>query len=278
MVAFHVNREVGLLQQSLELGTRAMLVLCPSALIVWMLLDGRFPSHLLSSIMQSTTDLPRQSHFPWRQQLGNDTRATLFTLAVVVFVVSFVTVLVTFLFGSRKGRTLATLICTCTSVALWMWLLLEGSEIVYAGRVVRVQATRDSIAEYLREVDADWDRVVGSHDAKVHGKWVYTHAYPLQRPRMIMAASPIAIPNTSVSWIAIERTVGDAIRMELAGGNEGYWIELRDDDRPPQPFVGGLEERFTPKRWSKIGPKLYLVVLDRDGSVVDVDVELDPQR
>jgi hypothetical protein len=230
-----------------------------------MLADDNFPSHVLNLVWKTTSDIPQRLHQPLHQELGKDVRVTLLVVIVLAFLVNLLAVLVTFLFGSRKGRTVATLICVCTSVALWMWLLRQGDEIVYAGRVIRIQSSRQSIDEYLRTMDESWDHaVVLSNPTKSRGKWVYTHAYPIDRPSMLMSASRIAIPNTSLAWIAMERSAGSAIRMELAGENVGYWIELRSDDLPPQPFVGGLDERFTPKRWSKIGPKLYLVVLDRD--------------
>lgn len=250
---------------TLERVARGLLLVCPLALMAWMFFDGRFPTRLVNVIVNGYWMPVGENGLSTEGDLGSlrDLRSFGFLVIGTIYFVCLATFSTVFCIGSVRIRSIASLGTLAASIALVMVTLMESEEIVMTGRVWRGRNVSQQLSGFLRVVDSQWTDDASRSAEPEWTAGLYSHAYPIERPRMRMLASPIGVPGTAFSAIAFERTEGSAIRMELAGPEEGFWIERRLDDGTPSEFIGGLDERFQPRRWARLAPHLFLVEFDR---------------
>jgi hypothetical protein len=231
-----------------------------------MLVDGefyRFVTFLLSTAFSENQDAAAgwanvQRWYGNARSLGIGGLALLAILSTVGILASQFVRLVDF-------RNIKSLLAATTLAAYWLGVGLQSQAIVEFGREHRLRLHADKLTEFLLRVDSEWQDVVGATAGETDGIALQPHtAYPLDQPTMVMFLGKQQIPGTNLAITGMERTQQEAVRIELADSNRGFWIEYRLDQSPPRSFTGGLGERFSMRQYAELRPSLYLVSYNID--------------
>lgn len=156
-------------------------------------------------------------------------------------------------FGPRKYRHLIAWLATVGLTSLWLGLATNAQELIWWGYRFRLQGALPHYELASRSLRANWPDADG--DRRTVGPYL---AYPIAGPKtLLLLETPEFSPGTHVS--SVERSDAGAIRFELAGREQGVWLEWHPADDSPTSFVGGLEDSHKLEKFSALGRCWYVV-------------------
>lgn len=162
--------------------------------------------------------------------------------------------LIGFMVGSRRFRTTRAWAVFTVLIAVWLVLLKTWPEIYWRGQQHRAVSSLPSAELTVRSLRANWP----SEDGEIDGLGTFL-AYPRRAPRTLLLLGDTTLPNSNLHISSIERTPNEAIRFELAGSEQGAWIEWRSEDDLPKSYVGGLRTLYVIDRMKRLAPQWFLV-------------------
>jgi hypothetical protein len=175
-----------------------------------------------------------------------------------------ITIVVGYWMGAAAHRSIRALMAMTLLTAAWSAIAISWQHLVDFGRVERLQWNLPAVVEFADAVDRNWNHTNNDRCDEPWANLAPHNAYPIDYPAMIMFFGEQPIPGTPITLSAIERTENEAIRFELSGSNQGFWLERRFDGSAPKAFVGGLGERRTPHRVQKLDSEVFLVQYSSD--------------
>ncbi|WP_146430628.1 hypothetical protein [Blastopirellula retiformator] len=159
----------------------------------------------------------------------------------------------TILVGPRGYRNLRCWLATITLTGAWLGFFVNVQELVWSGYRYRLQTALPHCMTATGRLQADWPRRDGEREP-----WGPYMAYPIARPTMLMLmTTPEISPGIRAS--SIERSHAGGVRLELAGEEQGVWLEWHPPGELPDSFLGGLEDPHTLRRWSALGDGWFVV-------------------
>ncbi len=145
-------------------------------------------------------------------------------------------------------------------IAVWIFFGQQCQSIVEFGRNCRLSLEEGAIERFTTIADARWNEICArSNDYESILGVECLQAYPTHRPSVCFFAKPVTLSGSSLEILAIERSEGEAIRLQLAGTNKGFWMERRFNSDAPKPFRSGLDYTLNPQSVAKLTSNLYLV-------------------
>lgn len=122
----------------------------------------------------------------------------------------------------------------------WCGLFASWSELYWKGQQTRLTETLPEATEFVQSLRFDWP----IQDGTIKGIGMFL-AYPKSAPSTLLMIGESRVPKTLLRFSAIEQTADGALRLELAGAENGAWLEWRPDGSIPESFVGGLQTTYT---------------------------------
>ncbi len=221
---------------------------------VWILADGRFPQTvaalqaIVSSALGTGAVDVQAAYWP-----SSSWRLTTLVVLAPIAAASLINVFVTLLVGAARHRSLRAWLAFTLLVAGWLALITNWREVAWRGQQWRVWAHLDGFSSLAETLRTDWPEADDERTSL--GAFM---AYPRGEPRTLLLLTPPAAPETGLSFSAIEREGDTALRFELAGNEEGAWLEWHAPGELPSSFVGGLVGRYELQRYASLGDGWYL--------------------
>ncbi len=169
-------------------------------------------------------------------------------------------------FGNQRQRSVRSIMALTAIFAAWFLVIQNSTAIFDFGRTFRIARQIGPLNDFASRLESEARDASKKNDGS-KPPWscitIPHQIYQHYQTQIFMFPGTYSIPNTSLSIIAVECTPGQAVRLELAGGEYGCWAEFRKDGSDPQPFVGGLGEAYVPNRVRTIAQHWRLVVYRR---------------
>jgi hypothetical protein len=175
-----------------------------------------------------------------------------------------------FVGGARYRTTRMWLVFTAVACG-WLGLVVEWQSVYWIGQQHRMKAELPAAVAMVAALKAEWPTV----DSELPDSGPFL-AYPMNQPTALMSLSDAKFPNTGLRFSAVERTGDDVMRFELAGAEQGAWLEWRGDGSEPRSFVGGLDSEYVVVRAARLSTEWFLVRY-RAAGLVERGVRLSPQ-
>ena len=141
--------------------------------------------------------------------------------------------------GSRKFRSLKSLLVFVTHVCLWVGLLAGLPNISWLGKQSRVTRLLEDFEPIVTELQADWPDDDGR--SPTLGQYM---AYPVGQPSTLFLLTPPVFQPSGTKVSQIEGSETGGIRFHLAGSELGDWLEFHPAGQHPESFQGGLQQNF----------------------------------
>src|SRR5690606_33114127 len=77
-------------------------------------------------------------------------------------------------------------------------------------------------------------------------------------PRAVLFLARQTVPNSQITFAAIERSPGGIVRFQLAGEEFDAWVERHPAGSLPASFEGGLGTQHTLLRYKQLDPHWHL--------------------
>lgn len=184
-----------------------------------------------------------------------DIRMTGLMAVAVLVIVGFSGIAVGLFHGLNNHRSTRAWLSLTGLIAAWICLSMQWENVSWMGRSCRMSThVTPQLVHYVNQLEDNWPASDGISPEL--GPYL---AYPIYRPSVLMLLSEATLPNTNLKITAIEKTVGKSLRFELAGSEQGNWLEYRSDTSTPESFTGGLEQELRLKRFSRLDSHWYLV-------------------
>ncbi len=126
-----------------------------------------------------------------------------------------------------------------TLAAAWMGTASGWPDVSRLGKRHRVGAAIGEFEQLAGDLRAAWP----SHDGSTKGLGPYM-AYPLSNPSMLILLTMPELSSINASISVVERGAEGQLRFQLAGVEQGDWIEWHPSDSQPASFVGGICDVF----------------------------------
>jgi hypothetical protein len=176
-------------------------------------------------------------------------------IAVFTLVVAFISLFV----GESRFRSLRMWLVFTALVAGWIGLVSGWPNIYWNGQLRRVRPVLAEAESMLRELNADWPTEDGERPG-LGPFQAYPMYSPVETPTMLMLLREGRFAGTAIRFSGIARMRNTKVmRIQLSGDDTGSWLEWRDDDSPPESFIGGLDTDFKLERYQRLAPRWYLV-------------------
>lgn len=187
--------------------------------------------------------------------------ATIGTVGVVLAVVTFAAIAGSLFIGGRRFQTVRMWLVLTALVGGWLGLIVGWPSVYWRGQQARAEVVIPGAEKLAQELNANWPH----DDGELPGVGAF-QAYPFGEPTMLMTLGGAKFPGTSTAISSIERPKDGILRFELAGGDDGAWLEWRRDDSEPTSFKGGLETNYELTRSARLAPQWFLVRYVAHGS------------
>ena len=238
-----------------------MAVLIPIAMTVWMVADGGFyggiPESLRRTAWVPLSDFALANADVRPATMG---RSRVLTGCVSIALGAIGWIAFGLLVGSSSFRSTRNALGLTAVIAYWLFLGRQCESIVEFGRVYRLASKVHQLEPFAIEVDRHWSELCETRSVcSSQINFSNMLAYPVEQPTMCFFASTHRIDSCHIEIASIERTAGEAIRLQLTGEHRGYWIEKRTNSQLPQPFRSGLDYSMYPISIKDLGRSFYLV-------------------
>lgn len=180
-------------------------------------------------------------------------------------------------FGSAKWRSVRGLLVWMAIVAAWFGAIVRREDLAWWGVWCRARVQLASLETFAKVSEGNWwtffpdpsrSATIANPDlvydrslegvVKQFWKLVPKNFYTNRNTTIVMFGRG-TIPGTQFEISSIERTEGKAMRLELSGSDNGYWLERRWDAELPRSFAGGLSRDCVLQDYGAIGRGWYLV-------------------
>lgn len=141
--------------------------------------------------------------------------------------------------GTRAHRRVLSWLAFMAVAAAWLTVITTWQEISWQGQKWRVAQHIPTFDRLVASLRGDWPTADGVHSSL--GAFM---AYPRTDPRTLLLLESKPQSHGDILIRAVERTNDGALRFELAGNEQGSWLEWHPSQSEPNSFVGGLEGRY----------------------------------
>jgi hypothetical protein len=222
-----------------------------AAITCWILRDGRFADAAVRLAGQLRSLLHGATAANPTGTVG--TRLLMLKLMVGAGIGSMFGMLLGLFVGPAAHRQIRTWLAFTAIIVLWLTLFVTWRELAWHAQVWRLSnqpGKFQSVAESLR---SNWPKSDGER-AEL-GPFL---AYPRDDVRMLMLLGKPASTEGGLPYTAVERATDSTLRFELAGNEEGAWLELHPPGSVPSTFVGGLATQYRLVRAAALGNGWYV--------------------
>jgi len=162
--------------------------------------------------------------------------------------------------GRGRLRTTRTWLIFTAIACGWLGLAVSWPAIYWSGQQRRAVAVLPAAETLVESLHDHWPKI----DSYLPELGPFL-AYPISTPSALLPLRSVTFPKTDIPFSAVERTGGDAMRFELSGAETGAWLEWRGNGTRPQPFVGGLDTKYSLAKVAQLAPEWFLVRYRADG-------------
>jgi hypothetical protein len=218
---------------------------------VWIFVDGQFPKLVdISRILVS-----RGLDGDWPQSLAwVPGRLPYFALLGLVAVGSGIGILVCLFVGAKAQRSVRSWLAFTVLVAAWLTLAVTWRELSWHSQASRMKRQLSGLDFVVKSLQAD----TPTADSQRPDLGPFM-AYPSGEPRTLILLTTPAIGDARVSVRAIELAAKGGVRLQLAGGESGAWLEWQPPGTVPESFRGGLMTQYQLERSAPLADGWFLV-------------------
>lgn len=156
--------------------------------------------------------------------------------------------------GAPRRRSIAHWLLMLTFAAAWMATASGWAKLSRLGKRHRVLASIHEFDRLAKELRVDWPKHDG--ETKSLGQFM---AYPISNPSMLILLTLPELKTMDATISVVERGSDGQLRFQLAGVEQGDWIEWHPAGSKPASFVGGICDVFELSRSDELGHGWYMV-------------------
>lgn len=223
-------------------------------LMAWIFFDPVFVSLAEDNLLKLSIERVQSDPFYVVDRRSQWLSAAGMVVVLTLSCISWGAMLAGLVVGPAALRSLRAWLIVVSLACLWMSAASHWRQVAWQGKRHRLQARVDEFERFAAPLREQWP----SEDGHSQRLGAYM-AYPIGRPSVLVLLTLPKIPGMEASVSVVERGDAGQIRFQLAGQEQGDWLEWHPAGSLPRSFVGGIQDVFELDRYQAVAPGWYLV-------------------